>query len=188
MKQRLILLAGMLLSFPTMADPLGRLFLTPAERAALDIVRQNSAPPEQLPSSTETEDEEAPQTQAAAEPLPVITIHGYVKRSDGKNTVWVNGKPVQEKSGEKSYEVGRVQGNTGQVPIRLPATGQTVRLKAGQSYDPANNRLADSLRDLPPRQPDPITPAEKSPLDDTGKTPANTAAAGAATPMPPPKP
>lgn len=188
MKQRLILLAGMLLSLPVMADPLGRLFLTPAERAALDIVRQNSAPPEQIPGRAEAEDEEAPQAQAAAESLPVITVHGYVKRSDGKNTVWVNGKPVQKKSGEKSYEVGRLQGNTGRVPIRVPATGQTVKLKAGQSYDPASNQVVDSLRDLPPRQPDSIPPAEKSPTDDTDKAPANTTAAGAATPTPPPKP
>jgi hypothetical protein len=138
-----------LLALAADTPPLGRLFLTPTDRAALDAVRQNSKPPEKIIKPSEKGDEEASAESAPVASLPIVTIHGFVKRSDGKSTVWVNGKPMQEKSSSKDLEVGRLQGNTNQVPIKIPSTGQTVILKAGQSYDPASGKMADSLRDLP---------------------------------------
>jgi len=128
---------------------LGRLFLTPAERASLDIVRQNSKPPEKLVQAGEREDNKTDIAPAPPEALPVVTIHGYVKRSDGKGTVWVNGVPVQEKSAEKGFEVGRLQGNANQVQIKLSGTGKTVSIKAGQSFDPGSGKVVDSFKDLP---------------------------------------
>jgi hypothetical protein len=136
---------------------LGRLFLTPAERAALDMVRQNSKSPERLVKAGEAAGNEENDTAASAPAptLPIVTVHGYVKRSDGKGTVWVNGRPVQEKDATKEVEIGRLRGNTNQVQIKLPSTGQTVNLKAGQSYDPASGKVVDNLKDLPH---DTITP------------------------------
>jgi hypothetical protein len=132
---------------------LGRLFLTPAERAALDVVRQNSKPPEKLVKADEAAVDEEKDTAAIAPVpppvLPVVTVGGYVKRSDGKSTVWINGKPMQEKDTTKDVEIGRLQGNTNEVKIKLPSTGKTVNLKAGQSYDPASDRVADNLKNLP---------------------------------------
>jgi len=173
------------------ADPaLGRLFLTPAERAALDVVRKNSKPPERIISPDDSEDRES--TAAAAPPPipPVVTVHGYVKRSDGKGTVWVNGQPVPEKNIARDIEVGRVQGNTSQVPIRIPGTGQTVRLKAGQSFDPASGKMADRLQDLPPR-PDPsaLPVAEEMPASEKAveaEAPGKTAAGSGDKPTPAP--
>lgn len=130
-------------------QPFGRLFLTPAERAALDVVRQNSKPPERIVKAGENKDDEELAASAPVAAPPIITVHGYVKRSDGKSTVWLNGRPMQEKEATKDIEVGRLQGNTNQVQIKLPGTGQTVKLKAGQSYDPTSGEVADSLKDLP---------------------------------------
>lgn len=143
----------LLLSLPMLAmaaepAPLGRLFLTPGERAALDTIRQNNRPPEKIitPGTVTTgENEESTRSPAA----PVVTVHGYVKRSDGKGTVWVNGQPLQEKSIANNIEIGKLQGNTNDVQIKLPSTGQTVKLKAGQSYDPGSGKVADHLKDLP---------------------------------------
>lgn len=59
------------------ADDLGVLFHTPEERARLDRLRRGEA------------------TETAAGPVaakPEIT--GYVRRSDGRSTVWINGVPV----------------------------------------------------------------------------------------------
>ncbi|OGV73904.1 MAG: hypothetical protein A3B82_01070 [Methylophilales bacterium RIFCSPHIGHO2_02_FULL_57_10] len=134
---------------------LGRLFLTPAERASLDIVRQNSKPPEKLVAAGEAENDKTDAAPVALEAPPIITVHGYVRRSDGKGTVWVNGVPVQEKSTEKGFEVGRLQGNANQVQIKVSGTGKTVGIKAGQSFDPASGKVVDSLKDLPH---DAITP------------------------------
>lgn len=149
MKHWPVLLIWCLPMLAMAAEPssLGRLFLTPAERAALDVVRQNSRPPEKIVTPNNAAEDEESITDVVAP--PVVSVQGYVKRSDGKGTVWINGQPVQEKSASKDFEVGRLQGNTNQVPIKLPSTGQTIKLKAGQSYDPTSGKLVDNLRETP---------------------------------------
>ena len=57
------------------AAELRTLFHTPEERERLDRMRRGEPP-------------EPPRTQRAA---PVV--NGFVKRSDGRNTVWIDGKP-----------------------------------------------------------------------------------------------
>ena len=61
------------------AEPLGRLFHSAAERSALDALRKEKSKP-QKPS---------PSHPATERPLP--RLDGYVVRSDGKSTLWVNG-------------------------------------------------------------------------------------------------
>ena len=60
------------------AAGLGTLFNTPEERARLDRLRRGEAAPAEL--------------QAAVPGARAIT--GYVKRSDGRATVWIDGVPV----------------------------------------------------------------------------------------------
>jgi len=182
MSRWLILLLSLPLS-AVAAEPaqLGRLFLSPGERAALDVVRQNSRPPERIITpGADGEDEEVVDAPAAA--LPVVTVHGYVKRSDGKGTVWINGQPVQEKSATKNVEIGRLQGGANEVQVKLPSTGQTVKLKAGQSYDPASGKVG-SLREITPvMQTSPAEkPASVKPPDDE---PEKDSASSANTPIP----
>ncbi len=150
MKRWLVLLISCLPIFAMAAEPssLGRLFLTPSERAALDVIRQNSHPPEKIVTPNNVNDDEEGIADVMAP--PVVSVQGYVKRSDGKGTVWINGQPVQEKSASKDFEVRRLQGNTNDVQIKLPSTGQTIKLKAGQSYDPANGKVG-SLREITPQ-------------------------------------
>ena len=69
------------------ADELGTLFFSPEERARLDQQRRGDlAPPVKPPAATERGRPAAP-----ARP-PVLT--GYVQRSDGRDTVWIDGRPV----------------------------------------------------------------------------------------------
>jgi hypothetical protein len=60
-------------------DTLGTLFTTPQERERLDRLRRGE-----------------PGTQAgvdnAGRPEPAVT--GFVRRSDGRNTIWIDGTPV----------------------------------------------------------------------------------------------
>ncbi|MCX7626863.1 MAG: hypothetical protein N2Z69_00375 [Methylophilaceae bacterium] len=185
MKNLLRITAFLLLPFPVLAEnaTLGRLFLTPAERAALDIVRQNNKAPEKIIDSSTVEEENTTEV-APTELLPVITVQGYVKRNDGKGTVWVNGQPVREKSAEQAFEVGRLHGNTSQVQIRLPAASQTVKLKPGQSYDPVSHILADSPRDLPARHTEGLPDPNRLVKDDKTGAGSPTAATAAASPAP----
>ena len=123
------------------AQGMGRLFSSPAERSTLNYLRQTKkalvvAPVQEL-------------TQQA-EPVPVvlpdaINMQGFVKRSDGKQgTVWINNQAMQENSGNKDVQVGRLPENGNRIPLKLPANGRRLTLKAGQVYDPENNRVTES--------------------------------------------
>jgi len=68
-------------------DDLGTLFFSPEERARLDQQRRGElAPPAKAAATTE------PGRPAAPARPPVLT--GYVQRSDGRDTVWIDGRPV----------------------------------------------------------------------------------------------
>ena len=120
---------------------MGRLFSSPAERSTLNYLRQTKkslvvAPVQEL-------------TQQA-EPAPVvlpdaINMQGYVKRSDGKQgTVWINNQAMPVNSGNKDVQVGRLPENGNRIPLKLPANGRRLTLKAGQVYDPENNRVTEA--------------------------------------------
>jgi hypothetical protein len=71
-------LATALLATSARGADLGALFFTPAEREQLDHLRRG----EPL--------EEAPAASAANH-----QVTGYVQRSDGRGTVWIDGRPVR---------------------------------------------------------------------------------------------
>lgn len=73
-------LAALLLVAATAAvaeESLGTLFLSPEERARLDALRRGDAPA-------------APGAAAARD----HALTGFVQRSDGRTTVWIDGRPV----------------------------------------------------------------------------------------------
>jgi len=123
------------------AEPIGRLFTTPAERSQLDYLRQTK---KNLPVNVNTPAEDV--TEVVPIQLPsAINMQGYVKRSDGKKgTVWVNDEALQENSGNKDVVVGKLPVDSNRVPIKLPANGKQLTLKAGQTYDPENNRVREA--------------------------------------------
>lgn len=74
---RIFVLALLFSSLPAQAaSQLDRLFFTEAERRALDGARERAG-------KTDVGDYAAP------------SINGMVRRSDGKNTIWVNGRPFR---------------------------------------------------------------------------------------------
>lgn len=140
------------------AEPLGRLFMTPAERASLDLIRQNTN------TANLNEQEVVPET--AAKTPDSISIQGYVKRSDGrKSTVWINNNPIQENQGNAEVQVGKLGKDSNQVQVTLPASGKSVNLKAGQTYDSAT----DSVHDVDAK-PATVAPAKKQPKAEDGGT------------------
>jgi hypothetical protein len=126
-------------------DDFGRLFSSQAERKKLDILRQNQkliiASPQQ---NTRLE----PVADALPEP---ITLQGYVKRSDGSTTLWINNKAVQENSTQDDLEIGQLskqknsaKNGSDSLNVRISVTGKNVRLKPGQVYEPETNRIVES--------------------------------------------
>ena len=107
------------------AEPLGRIFFTPAQRASLDIARTRRA---RNTLATERSDE------PAAPVAQSITYDGMVRRSDGKSTVWINSRAYNENEQVSGPVVGRVRPDGG-VRLQLPQSSRSVDLKVGQTVE-----------------------------------------------------
>jgi hypothetical protein len=114
------------------AEPLGRLFFTPAQRAQLDIARSQKS------RATLASDQEV------AAPVPeVITYGGIVRRNDGKTTVWINNRAVNDgKATDKLPVASRVRPD-GSVNLQVPQSDRSVNLKVGQSVEIVSGTIAE---------------------------------------------
>ena len=128
--------------FACAAEPIGRLFTSPAERSNLNYLRQTK---KKLiaPVVVDTPSEAI---QAAPIELPdAVNLQGYVKRNDGKQgTVWVNNQALQENSRNKEVAVGSLRDDSNRVPLKLTGNGKHLNLKAGQVYDPETGRVREA--------------------------------------------
>lgn len=124
----------MLLSLVTIASAeavaqeqqeLGRLFLTPERRQALDRQRQfNIQEQKEIPAD------------------PTLTINGLVTRDSGKRTIWINGMAQHERDTQTGIAVVPNRQNPGKVTVRTedaPATaarvGDTINRTTGETSD-----------------------------------------------------
>jgi len=105
------------------ADPWGRLFTTPLQRAQLDSGQ--TAP-------VKTDDEASQSPQPAA--IERIRLTGTLTSSRGTRTAWLNGKPVSQGV--------RVLG-PGQVQLSTPAAGKHRLLKSGQLLYPQTGEIVE---------------------------------------------
>ncbi len=123
------------------ADGLGRLFLTPEQRAQLETVRAQRD--RRLPVIVETE--VAPALAPAAPTGPdVVTYSGMVRRSDGKSTVWINGKPLTERSkGDGEIDILGVR-RDGEVAVAIPQAERKASLRVGQSLEVTSGTIEES--------------------------------------------
>ena len=144
------------------ADSLGRLFLTPDQRAQLEIVRAQRD--RRLPVTLEAE--AAPAPAPVAQGPEVVTYNGVVRRSDGKSTVWINGKPVNERNrigSESEVSVLGVQ-RDGAVSVSIPQADRRASLKVGQSLEVTSGVIEESyLRRATLARPQVNTPAVTAP-------------------------
>ena len=147
------------------ANPPGRLFFTPDQRASLDRARAQRA---RTTLSTEnTEQDAAPVSQT-------ITYGGVVRRSDGKSTTWLNSQPVNDREQFGGAIVGRVRPD-GSVTLQMPQSGRSVSLKPGQSVELLSGAIEEAYS-RKPIQPE-SKPAAKSAADGKGAKPASLEAA-----------
>jgi hypothetical protein len=153
---RRVLLA-MLLTFAAgtaTAAELGRMFFTPAQRATLDAARKQNVRVE----IGNDEAERPPASPAAAAPTAqTVRLNGVIQRSDGKNTVWLNNKPVTgSESGNLNVTTNR---NDTRVKLQVPDSGRSMDLKVGQSAEILSGTIEESYKRRPP-----APKAEEKPL------------------------
>jgi hypothetical protein len=130
MRRLLFLLAVALGAAEAQAQELGRLFLTPDQRASLDARRKARVP-----------DKPA----AVVVTSPNTRVDGYVQRSGGPDTVWVNGEAITEQSSEAPRIESPNAG--GRVSIGVGEGGGRVRLKPGQTLDRGSGEVRDVIGD-----------------------------------------
>jgi hypothetical protein len=131
MKRALVLLAFALVPAAGQTQELGRLFFTPDQRAALDARRRARVPDKPT---------------AAVVVAPVTRLDGYVKRSGGPSTVWINGESVPDNAPE-APRIDPARGASGSVSISVGEAGSRVRLQPGEALDRSNGEVRDVIGD-----------------------------------------
>jgi hypothetical protein len=126
MKRPAILLLSFFVADACFAQELGRLFFTPEQRQALDARRRARVP--DRPS-------------APVVTSPTTTLDGYVRRGNGKSTVWVNGDPLPE-SAPEAPRVG-----PGSATVNVGESGARAALRPGESLDRSTGEVKDVLGD-----------------------------------------
>lgn len=127
---RALLLLVLIASMPAAsAQELGRLFFTEEQRAALDARRKSRVP-------------ERPATPAAAT-SPTTRVDGYVRRSGGPSTVWVNGESL----GVEGTDAPRIESGRREGRVSVPVGDGGIRfsLKPGQVLDRGTGEIRDVL-------------------------------------------
>jgi hypothetical protein len=145
------------------AEPvLGRLFSTPAERAALEARRgsggalstQSTAAALQSIAASDPKaaallaltaapadvnsGNSAAAPPAAAPPPETLVLNGVLRSSSGRSTIWLNDQP--QRAGQATY--ARPARNGRGMTVTLPS-GQRVLLKPGQRYDLNEGKVKD---------------------------------------------
>ena len=126
---------------------LGRLFLSPADRVAIDMARHSATVAVAAPDLSSYGAGAPAATTADAAASAPVTVNGYIARSAGPATVWVNGRDAPSGSLSAAGRDGR------RVRVPLGEGAGQVALKPGQSFDPGSRQVSDAYEHRPqPRE------------------------------------
>lgn len=141
--------------------PIGRLFSTPAQRANLDLLRQSTKRGEAIKLASEQIAPEVP--VVPEEPVhEQFSLDGFVRRSSGKGTTWINQVPQNEGAVSQNILVRQQLSKAPAVSILLPS-GKRMNLKVGQTFDAVSGRVLEVYESAPPstvQPPQPPQPAK----------------------------
>jgi hypothetical protein len=112
------------------AQELGRLFFTPEQRAALDERRKARVPDKPAAVLVES---------------PSTRLDGYVKRSRGKSTLFVNGEAIPEGTATESMVIVPDRTRPDRASIVVGEGKRRIRLKVGESLDRGTGEVHDGL-------------------------------------------
>ncbi len=119
----------LLAAAPTSAETLGKLFLTPERRAALERQRQLNI-------------QETRQVIEGA----TLTVSGVVKRSSGKTTTWVNDTPQNETNATTGVRVEVDRANPAKTTV-VAGEESPASLKVGEAINRATRETTSGVGD-----------------------------------------
>ena len=129
-KAAALLAAALLLPVaPAAAEELGKLFLTPERRAALERQRQLNIR------------ESQPVIEGAT-----LTVTGVVKRSSGKSTTWVNGTPQDDMNAATGVRVEIDRTNPAKTTV-VAGEESPASLKVGEAINRATRETTSGVGD-----------------------------------------
>ena len=139
----------MLTALTAVAEP-GRLFFTPAQRATLDVARKQN-----IRTEIGNDGSEQPAVAAApAAPLQQnVSVNGLIRRSDGKNSIWINGRVVNERA--TGGINASVSGSDNRVRLSVPESGRKMDIKVGQTVEMVSGAVAENYLRRPAAAPGP---------------------------------
>jgi hypothetical protein len=114
----LALAAALLGAGPAAAQELGRLFFTPEQRAALDARRAARLPDK----------------PAAVQESPTTRVDGFVARSSGRSTLWVDGEPLADGAQPEGLRVQRGR-DPSKVTVTFGDQGRRIEMRVGDTLD-----------------------------------------------------
>ncbi len=157
MSARLLLSVLLMAAGAANAADLGRMFFTPAQRAALDAARKQN-----VRVDFGDDDSEKSTTPAAAPAPRNVSVNGLIQRSDGNSTVWLNNKPVSS-GNAAGVNISTRKGDT-RVQLSVPDSGRSVDLKVGQTVEILSGTVEEGFRRrLPPKiEEKPASPADNN--------------------------
>lgn len=160
MRIAVLFLLGTLSPAALAAEPVGRIFYTPEQRAQLDSLRKQRA------IVSQARDEPAPET---------VTYNGIVRRSDGKTVVWMNNQPLSDAELRSGQALVGSIGRDGKLTLssQQGGDGPKLELKVGQSATLLSGKVDESFAQRP------AAPAAAKPVP-SKPAPAGEAAAPAA--------
>jgi hypothetical protein len=115
-------------------ETLGRLFYTARQRAALDANVRSAS-------------------QRVEEPIPIpssVTLNGVVTRSDGEQTVWIDGRAYhRSETGDLEVITRPAEPGTAEIKVRGVPNRRSVRV--GQQLDPVSGKTFEAF-ETPPHE------------------------------------
>jgi hypothetical protein len=121
-------------------EPLGRLFFTPEQRAALDAGRR-IATTKKSPSAAKPAAPRGPRE---------IELNGIVVRSDGSQTVWINNQAYQDRQPRGMRVEVR---DPASAKIQVGRSGPKVDLQVGEAYQRSSRKGRERKPDVSAEQP-----------------------------------
>lgn len=123
---------------PLQAESFDRIFTTAKQRAILDNIRRYS--------KQKKVGSKIPQTVFNNKE---VNVNGVVFRSDGINTVWINGKSnLKTNKPEAGVKIYKKDIKSDSVTITLSNPSKRITLKPGQTVDPLSGKIRDRYRTI----------------------------------------